>query len=182
MEILLTGLNHATAPIEVRERAAVAPGGLPAALRELTRRPSIREAYVLSTCNRTEVLIAADDRESGLGELARFFAARTGLDSRALEPSLYRHAGPDAVGHLFTVASGLDSMVLGETEILGQTKSAYSAAVKAKATGKVLNRLLHTAFRVAKLNHATSGISFGRTSVAEIESKLAALGLSLREE
>ena len=150
MNLMVIGLNHRTAPVEVRERFATAPGALPA---------SLSEAVFLSTCNRVEIY--------GLGDPA---AARRLFND---DPHLYEWRDQDCVRHLWKVVSGLDSMVLGETEILGQVKTAYRTAQEAGATGLVLNRLFQKAFAAAKHVRTKTGIARGSTSVGNVAVDLA---------
>src|SRR6186713_3263668 len=144
MSLLVLGLNHRTAPIEVRERIVFAAERLPGALTSLRALPGVAEALIVSTCNRTEVYSVG-----GGAELAGWLVAESGGDA-ALADCLYRMEGPEAVRHAFSVAAGLDSMVLGEPQILGQLKDAYRAAQQAGAAGATLNRLFQTTFAVAK--------------------------------
>ncbi len=162
MEIFCLGLNHESAPVALRERFAVAAGSLGESCAGVVALPGFGEAVVLSTCNRIEIYAAADaDRRE---QLAGHFDAIYQLDETMRVP-FYSHHGSAAARHLFRVASGLDSMVLGETEILGQVKSAYAAAHAAGQTGKALNMLFQRAFQVAKYVRSNSSITRGATSV-----------------
>jgi glutamyl-tRNA reductase len=164
MTILAIGVNHKTAPVEIRERISFGPDILVGALRSLTDDPGIGEGLILSTCNRTEIYCVAD----GVGEdcvtawLGRFH----GLDPERLAPYLYVHAGKDAVGHLLRVASGLDSMVLGEPQILGQVKTAFQRAHDSGTAGKLLGRLFQHTFSVAKQVRTDTAIGSSPVSVA----------------
>lgn len=166
MRIDTFGINHKTAPVEVREKLAfdeASLGRVAARIRESTGAPEI---VVLSTCNRVEVYVAAaDDLEA---RLLAFFEKERGL-----KPTLYRHADSDAVRHLFRVASGLDSMVVGETQILGQVKRAYLAAKDAGCTGKYLNKLFQCALFVAKSVHSNSSLGLHSVSVSSVAAGLA---------
>src|SRR5258706_3789478 len=142
------GLSHRTAPIEVRERVAFADDAIAPALRQIVALPGVGEAMIVSTCNRVE-LYAGVDGTDALDGARRFL-----VEARQLPPSLhahlYAHEGEPALRHLFRVASSLDSMVLGEPQILGQVKQAFALAVETGTVGPVLGRALPTAFAVAK--------------------------------
>lgn len=162
MEIFCLGLNHESAPVALRERFAVVEGSLGANCEGVVALPGFGEAVVLSTCNRIEIYAAADDdhRERLIDHLDEVYQ----LDDVEDVP-YYSHRGSAAARHLFRVASGLDSMVLGETEILGQVKKAYANAHAAGQTGKVLNKLFQSSFQVAKHVRSNSSITRGATSV-----------------
>jgi glutamyl-tRNA reductase len=161
MSFLVLGLNHRTAPIEVRERIAFAAERLPAALASLAAVPGVAEALIVSTCNRTELYCVGGAPEP----LAGWLVAASGGE-RALADCLYRIEGADAARHAFSVASGLDSMVLGEPQILGQLKDAYRAAQDAGTAGPLLNRLFQTTFAVAKRVRSETAIGASAVSVA----------------
>jgi glutamyl-tRNA reductase len=162
MALLTLGLNHKTAPVDIRERVAFGPDIIVAALRGLLEQPRVDEAVILSTCNRTEIYCRAEDPEQVSGWLARFH----GLELETIAPYLYRHGEQESVRHLLRVASGLDSMVLGEPQILGQVKSAYQTACDAGATGKLLGRLFQHSFTVAKQVRTDTAIGRSPVSVA----------------
>ena len=148
MSLLALGLNHRTAPVDVRERVAFAPERLDTALRDLLDHGGAREAAILSTCNRTELycgLKEADDRQ-----VVQWLGDYHLLRAVDLQPYLYQHSGPCAVRHILRVAAGLDSMVLGEPQILGQVKAAYQTANSAGTLGSLLDRLFQHTFAVAK--------------------------------
>ena len=147
-ELCLVGLNYKTAPVEVRERFALSDPAL-AEQGIVTLDENIRECMILSTCNRVEILAAARGQKPEALLLEHWARAR-GADSAALAPYVYIHKQEKAVRHLFTVAASLDSMVLGEPQILGQLKDAYRLSVKNRSSGVILNRLLHKSFSVAK--------------------------------
>ena len=148
MPIVCLGLNHRTAPVTVRERFALPEGELPVLLGALRERTVAKEAVILSTCNRVEIYAATEDEpQILLNELRAFLLKDREVDADPDE-IFYEHAGESAVRHLFNVASGLDSMVLGETEILGQLKAAYQLALDQKATGGRLNKAFQKAFNV----------------------------------
>ena len=165
LRLFAIGLSHRTAPIELRERVDFTPHGVSAALSQLAERQVAREAVLLSTCNRSEMYVAADSDEAA-EPLSRFFAEFHGLDVADLRSHLYVHRGIDAARHLFRVAAGLDSLVVGEPQILGQVKSAYTKASEEHYTGKVLNRLFHVAFTAGKRVRAETGLSEGAVSVS----------------
>lgn len=181
MSVICFGLSHRTAAVDVRERFAIAPGALPAATARLRGVPGVAEAVVLSTCNRVEFYAAVEAPVGSTGVRRRagevfreYFAAeahggagRDGLDC------FYQHEGPGSVEHLFRVVSGLDSMVVGETEIAGQVKDAYGAASAQGVTGRVLNRLFQRAFRVAKEVRTQTGVGRGAVSVGSVAVDLA---------
>jgi glutamyl-tRNA reductase len=173
MDICVTGLSHKRAPVELREKLAVDPAELPAALAELRGGLSASEVVVLSTCNRVEVYSAHDGEPPAPEAVAELLARRRGFPAADLVPALYRHRGPDAVRHLFRVASSLDSMVLGETQIIGQVKDAYLASKEAGGTGRVFNRLFQQALAVAKRIHTSTALGEKNTSVAAVAAKLA---------
>lgn len=173
MDIFVTGLNHKRAPVEIREKLAVAEAALPAALSELQKNFGASEMVILSTCNRVEIYSVQDGAGPPLERVAGDLGARHGLPAPTLASALYRHQGPDAVRHLFRVASSLDSMVLGEAQILGQVKDAYLAAKDAGATGRVFNRLFQHALYVAKRVRSTTSIGEKNVSVPSVAAKLA---------
>ncbi len=150
LDIALIGLNHRTADVSIRERAAFEESRLSGALRELAGRPGILEAFILSTCNRVEMLACVEDLAPGLASMESFLCDRSRLTPGELQKRLYRYTGNRAVRHLFRVTSSLDSLIIGEPQILGQVMSFYSAATKARTAGARLNLLLQAAFRVAK--------------------------------
>jgi len=164
MQLLAFGLNHETAPVALRERAAFNPESMRGALGDLTAREVAREATILSTCNRTEIYCG--NVELDQGRLLDWFADHSGFGQTDLENSVYLHSDEGAVKHAFRVASGLDSMVLGEPQILGQMKDAYQQASAAGTTGKVFNRLFQHTFSVAKQVRTDTSIGENPVSVA----------------
>lgn len=164
MSIIALGLNHRTAPIEVRERVAFTPERLKDALREMVSLPKVREGAIVSTCNRTEVYAAVAG--SGEDELLHWFPRAHGLSVEEVRPYLYLHAEGEAIRHLLRVSCGLDSLVLGEPQILGQIKAAYAQAGEAQAVGPVLNRMFQHAFAVAKQVRTDTAIGASPISVA----------------
>ncbi len=173
MKILLVGMNHRTAPVEVRERFSVAD---PAPwLEKLLRSTELEEVVLISTCNRVEVLATARRLEGARHRLEAFFLRELGaeLESPLRPEALYTHVDRDAVRHLFRVASSLDSMVVGEPQILGQVKDAYRASVETSASGAVLNRLFANAFQTAKRVRTETAIAARPVSVARVAVDLA---------
>lgn len=164
MTILVVGLNHKTAPVEIRERIAFGPDILVGALRNLTADPQVREGVILSTCNRTEVYCALAG--SGHAPVQDWLGRFHGLDPERISPYLYAHLDRDAVAHLLRVASGLDSMVLGEPQILGQVKTAFQAACESGTAGRLLGRLFQHTFAVAKQVRTDTAIGNSPVSVA----------------
>ena len=172
MELLCLGLNHRTAPVEVRERFAVSTPLLGAAASDLATLADATEGVVISTCNRTEFYLAASDAQQALILLEARLTLRESLDAGAAS-HFYRKVKSDAAVHLCRVVSGLDSMMLGETEIFGQVKQAYQAALAAGTTGSVLNRLFQRAFGVGKKVRTETSIQEGSTSVGSVAVDLA---------
>lgn len=164
MHVLSLGLNHTTAPVDIRERAAVAAEHLDDALADIRQHSDIEEAAILSTCNRTEIYCHVPDQKIEL--VTDWMCGFHELDKDEVSPYLYALPGPQAVRHAFRVASGLDSMVLGEPQILGQMKTAFAQAHRNGNTGKVLNRLFQTTFSVAKEVRSTTSIGSHAVSVA----------------
>lgn len=161
---VLVGLNHRTAKLDLRQLASFNETQLPEGLRKLSARTGILESMILSTCNRVEILSSVDPQADGIGSLEAFLSEYSQLSRPLLGSALYRYANEPAVRHVFRVASSLDSMILGEPQILGQVKSCYSAAVEAGTVGTYLNSLLQAAFRTAK--RVRSETSIGEYSVS----------------
>jgi glutamyl-tRNA reductase len=171
MTLLALGLNHQTAPLPVREKVAFAPEAMPAALSDLARQAGVNEALILSTCNRTELYV---DVEPGAETTpSEWLLGHHDLDARRLDEFLYRHADNEAVRHLFRVATGLDSMVLGEPQILGQVKDAYQIARDAGTLRAPMERLLQQTFAVAKRVRTETRIGANPVSVAFTAVRLA---------
>lgn len=173
-ELFVIGVSHRTAPLEVREKLAFTDDAVGPALRELGALPSIAEAVLLSTCNRVEIYAATRGAATpALDDVRRFFAARHRLDLAFVTPHLYDHVGSAAVSHVFRVASSLDSLVVGEPQILGQMKSAYGIATDAGAVGPLLGRCLERAFGVAKRVRTETAIARGAANVSSVAVELA---------
>lgn len=164
MTLLALGLNHHTAPVDVRERAAIADGDLGSALRDLHSVDAINEAAIVSTCNRTEVYCGSSSADPSI--IADWMREWTGLTSTDADPYFFHHADFHAVTHLMRVASGLDSLVLGEPQILGQIKHAYRNAESAGTLGSELSPLFQSAFSVAKQVRTETDIGANPVSVA----------------
>jgi glutamyl-tRNA reductase len=173
MELIVIGLNHKTASIEVRERLAFQESELEKALLQAHSLPSLKENMILSTCNRVEIYAASRDTEKAIRELKDFLSQHHRLPLREFEKNLYLLIGEEAVKHIFRVASSLDSMVVGEPQILGQIKSAYTMATDSKTSGLILHRLLHRAFHVAKRVRTETKISNSAVSVSSVAVELA---------
>ena len=174
MEIVLLGVNHRTASVELRERVAFSPEKARRAAAELRSRGVLAETLVLSTCNRSEVYgVPTETPLETMAELERYFAALHELDPALLTGNLYRHHDAGVVRHVFRVAAGLDSMLLGEAEILGQVRDAYQAALEFGATGPVLNRMFQAALEVGKRVRTETEIGTRPVSVAFAGVKLA---------
>jgi glutamyl-tRNA reductase len=168
MSIVLVGLNHKTAPVEVRERLAFSDEACAASLRALVDGEVVREGLIVSTCNRVEIL-AASTRQKGehaVGRLSEFLSDVRSVPVELFSGHLYTHADEAAVRHVFRVASSLDSMVVGEPQVLGQVRHAYSLAVEAGTAGRVLHKLVHHALRVAKRVRTETGIAASAVSVS----------------
>lgn len=170
--LTLVGLNHRSAPLELRERLALSGENARLALEQLRSDPAVSEAFILSTCNRVEFLVRGPTPDGGAA-IDRYLASEYGLDRTVLDRHAYRMAGRDAIRHLFRVTAGLDSMILGEPQIQGQVKEAFVASRATGATGVVLDRLLQHALSAAKRARSETGISRHAVSVASAAVKLA---------
>jgi glutamyl-tRNA reductase len=176
MNLVLLGINHNTAPIEVRERLAIPAGRLADATRTLLHQPGIREGLILSTCNRVEIVTLQDDTaatENNKADLLRFLHEYFAVPPQTLQPHLYEFREREAVRHLFRVASSLDSMVVGEPQILGQVKESYTIAREVGAVSSQLDTLLQRAFTVAKKVRSETQIGSSSVSIASVAVDLA---------
>ena len=173
MKLLVTGVSHKTAPVEVRERLAFGETALPAALRALVSHAGVNEALVLSTCNRVEIAVSSDDAVNPEAAVSSFLQESHGVAPEALGPCLYSHEGRDAIHHLFRVASSLDSMVVGEPQILGQLKAAYAHAKANDCLNGLLETIVARAFSVAKRVRSETGIGQMAVSVSYAAVELA---------
>lgn len=168
MNIFCIGINHRTAGVSLRERFAVGEESLSSLLTVLRREAALAETVVVSTCNRVEIYGLSENAESSARACEDLLQRSAGV-----ETEFYRHERAEGARHLFRVVCGLDSMVVGETEILGQVKDAYAAALQNGATGAALNRLFQQAFRVAKQVRTETGITRGSVSVGSVAVELA---------
>ncbi len=168
MSIVLVGINHKTAPIELRERLAFNEAACATGLRTLVDGSIVREGLIVSTCNRVEVLTETNHEhlDDTAERVTNFLSRSESLPRSLFEPHLYRHNDDQAVRHLFRVTSSLDSMVIGEPQVLGQVRRAYSIALEAGTAGRVLNRLVHHSFRVAKRVRTETGIGSNAVSIS----------------
>jgi len=173
MELLVVGLNHNTAPIEIRECLAFPEDKMAEAVSKVHALSSLKENMILSTCNRVEVFAATRETEKAIHDLKEFLSQYHGISLKEFEKSLYFHIGEEAVRHIFRVASSLDSMVVGEPQILGQIKDAYDISQQAKTSGLILHRLLHRAFHVAKRVRTETKIGNSAVSVSFVAVELA---------
>ncbi len=173
MSLLILGVNHASAPIQIREHLAIADQTLPQALRSLTDLAPISEAAIISTCNRIEIYCSVDSTAQGEHVLTQWLSDFKQLAIEQLQPYLYSYSDEDVAKHLFRVGSGLDSMVLGEPQILGQLKQAYTKAADAETLGKDLNQLFQQCFNVAKKVRTHTAIGANPVSVASTAVSLA---------
>jgi glutamyl-tRNA reductase len=182
MELFLIGLSHRTAPVGIRERLAFVPQEMEAHLQGLTQLPGVREVTVVSTCNRVEIYGASGDCEQALRAVRAHLAARAGAPGEPAADGafagevgrhLYARVGREAVHHLFRVAASLDSLVIGEPQILGQIKDAFDNAVRVGAAGPVLGFIFPRAFRVARKVRRDTGIAQSPVSVSSVAVELA---------
>jgi glutamyl-tRNA reductase len=164
MHLVIYGINHNTAPVHIRERFAFDAGTLPSALSALHKQDSVLETVIVSTCNRTEIYCCLD--EDSDNEILAWLHDFHQVENETITPYLYHYQGGEAIRHLLRVACGLDSMVLGEPQILGQLKDAYSQSINAKTLGKFMGRLFQHAFSVAKQVRTDTAIGNSPVSVA----------------
>ncbi len=173
MSIVVVGLNHRTCPVEVLEKVMVPEGEMPKALHGLATRDDIREVVLLSTCNRTEVYAAAERFHGAFDDVRDFFCQVSGMPAEEVEPFLYTQHDEWAVMHLFAVSSGLDSAVLGETEIVGQVRGAWELAMGEGVSRSSLNLLFRHALEVGKRARTETGISRSTASVSHAAVEMA---------
>jgi glutamyl-tRNA reductase len=173
-EIVVVGLSHRTAPIELRESVSFERSYVCDALGRLRAFPAIHESAILSTCNRVEIVAVSSNGPAAFEQIRSFLSEHKPAKKRdRLESHLYTYRGPEAVRHLFRVASSLDSMVVGEPQILGQLKSYYGVAQKAGTVGTILHRLFHRSFSVAKRVRSETGIASRVVSISSVAVELA---------
>jgi len=166
MNIIVVGLSHKTASVDIREKVAFAPTRMDRPLQAVVGLEEITEAVIVSTCNRVEIYAVTRDIAGGMARIKRFLADYHNLSLDYLDPHLYGLHGEEAIRHVFRVASSLDSMIVGEPQILGQIKTAYGYAAEFKSSGIILNRFLHKAFSVAKRVRTETRIASSAVSVA----------------
>ena len=168
MDILIVGLSHKTAPVEVREKVSFSGDSLTEGLKALTNCPHVSEVLIVSTCNRVEIYsgVMKSCIDGAREEIADFLSKFHDVPRDQLDPHLYMKSGEEAVKHIFRVSSSLDSMMVGEPQILGQVKDAYNCATHAHVTGNILNRLLHKAFSVAKRVRTETRIATSAVSIS----------------
>jgi glutamyl-tRNA reductase len=166
VHLLLVGASHRTAPVELREQLDFGSRGLDAAVRALAGRQSAAEAVVISTCNRAELYVVCEQPTAAVDDLIGFIADFHQLPAEQIRPHLYSHVDHEVARHLFRVSSGLDSMVVGEPQILGQIKEAYSVATTVQTAGPLLNKLFHWAFGVGKRVRTETALAEGAVSVS----------------
>lgn len=172
--VVLIGVSHKTAPVEVRERLAFAETRLSEALQSLTAHPEISEGLIISTCNRVEVVAATSGNpEHAISSLTDFIHRHHGLAPQHFSTHLYRHTEVAAIRHIFRVTSSLDSMVVGEPQILGQVKEAFNLAQSQKTLGQTLNNLMSRAFSIAKRIRTETGIGSSAVSISYVAVELA---------
>ncbi len=171
-KIILIGANHKTAPVELREKLSFSPEETIAALEVLKQDKDIKESLIFSTCNRTEILYIPSKGEQ-IDRIIEFISVQRSIDISKFKNSLYIYKNDDAILHLFQVASSLDSMVVGEPQILGQIKESYRTAVGNKSSGVLLNRLMHKAFSIAKKVRKETGIGDNAVSISYAAIELA---------
>ncbi|HSW39500.1 MAG TPA: glutamyl-tRNA reductase [Acidobacteriota bacterium] len=171
--LVLVGLNHRTATLDIRQSAYFSAEQLPVFLKRLSSVPEILECMLIPTCNRVEILAAVEHRDDGINVIESFLTDYSAISPLLLHPKLYRFSGEQTVRHIFRLASSLDSMIVGEPQILGQLKSFYSEAVKAGTAGFHLNSLVQTAFRVAKKVRSQTSIGENPVSAGSAAAELA---------
>lgn len=172
-EIGILGINHNSAPVDLREILAFSNQECRASVQLLKKQPELTEILIISTCNRVEMLFTAYDSDEAIAVLKSHIAETKSVEEARFEEALYTYRDSGAVKHLFRVASSLDSMVLGEPQIIGQVKEAYRCAVDSRGTGVILNRLLHKAFTVAKRIRSETGIGDRAVSISYAAVELA---------
>ena len=166
MHLFLLGVSHHTAPVDLRERVDFSKRGIVTALRELALRPTPAESVVLTTCNRSEIYAACEDADRARDDLAGFMSRFHDVPEAELAPHLYARTDGEVAQHLFRVAAGLDSLVVGEPQIFGQVKDAYATAAAEQCTGALLNKLFPWSFAVGKRVRADTGLGEGAVSVS----------------
>src|SRR3990172_1680315 len=166
MNILIVGLNHKTAGVEIREKVAFNQDKLAKANDALKGLSEIEEFLILSTCNRVELYLVVKDIMTGTEQVMDFLSSFHQVDRKSMEKALYQHTGQEAIRHGFCVASSLDSMVLGEPQILGQLKDSFEFSLNQKTTGVILNKFIRKAISVAKRIRTETGIAQNAVSIS----------------
>lgn len=172
-EIVVAGMNHRTAPVEIREKLSLSQEEIENALNLMKTRKAFKEAFLFSTCNRVEAVFVSDCPEEGFKKLFEILALVKNIPMSEFISYFYKHKGFDAVRHIFRVSSSLDSMILGEPQILGQVKTAYKCATSAGSSKVILNRLFHRAFQAAKRVRTETGIGGHAVSISYAAIELA---------
>ena len=175
MNIAVVGLSHQTAPVEVREKLSIPSPQVADAIAHLSSAPTIEEVSILSTCNRLEIHIVSNEIETGVRDVMRFLSEHSGIAQDELRPHLFVLLQQDAVMHLMRVAAGLDSLVLGEGQILSQVKHALSLSQQHKGVGRILNRLLKDAIKAGKRVRTETNLGTGAVSISSAAAELALL-------
>ena len=173
MQLLLVGVSHRTAPIELRERLDFSTRGVDRALSALSGSGAHHEATIVSTCNRVELYVACNDSDTARSAIQQFLSEFHGIPRDQLAPHIYSKTGQEAVAHLYRVSAGLDSLVMGEPQILGQVKDAFSVASQLGCTGPLLNKLFHSAFATGKRVRSETALAEGAVSVSYAAVELA---------
>jgi len=168
MSILVVGLNHKSAPVEVREKLAFNNNNIPEALSLLTQNFPASEAVILSTCNRVEIYVSTATGSIQIDDILSFFANFHKVEVDYISPHIYHYKDDGAVNHLFHVSTSIDSMVIGESQIVSQVKEAYTLASMEEATGKILNQLFQQALNISKTIHTTTSIGKGKVSISSV--------------
>ncbi|WP_235608449.1 glutamyl-tRNA reductase, partial [Frankia casuarinae] len=182
MSLLVVGLNHQTAPTSLLERTSVSAEDIPKVLHDLAEGTHVSEAVVLSTCNRIEIYAEVETFHGGVADISDQLSRICGIDLGDLAGHLYVHHEARAIGHLFSVVCGLDSMLVGESQILGQVRTAFRAGQAAGVAGSALSGLFQAALRVGKRAHSETSIDAAGASIVSVGVRLAASGLGLHSE
>lgn len=177
MNIVVVGLSHKTAPVEIREKLSIPENSLDSAIANLCRLPHIEEVAILSTCNRLEIYAVIKETETGVGEIIQFLCENSQINSYQLRPHLFVLLRQDAVRHLMRVAAGLESLVLGECQVLSQVKTTHKLAQKYKGIGRLLDRLFKQTITAGKRVRNETNISTGAVSISSAAVELAQLKL-----
>jgi len=173
MNLIIVGLSHKTAPVEIREKLSFPSQTIGEPLNRLCTSYEINEGVIISTCNRVEIFAVTQDIEKGLRQVKRFISDYHNIPMEGLDEHLYTYTSEDAARHIFRVASGLDSMVLGEPQIFGQVKDAYGYALQHRTAGVIINKLFHKAFSVAKRIRTETKIGSSAVSISYAAVELA---------